>query len=202
MGGLRLAFTITLLLGGLFSPSAAEAQQAAKVARIGYLVPNPAAANPHLREAFLQGLRDLGYVEGRNLVIDYRYAEGKFERLPFLRPNWLRSRLMSSWLGPRPPPWPPSTRPGPSPLCSLVVAIGLRTGSSPALRGRAAMSRGCPASARIWPASGWNCSSGPFRGQSGCRPLAAGCRGRAHGNEHVEGCRTRGAGAEDAAASG
>ena len=44
MGGLRLAFAITLLLGELFSPSAAEAQQAAKVARMGYLVPNPAAA--------------------------------------------------------------------------------------------------------------------------------------------------------------
>ena len=42
------------------------------------------AANPHLREAFLQGLRDLGYVEGRNVVIEYRYAEGKLERLPAL----------------------------------------------------------------------------------------------------------------------
>ena len=79
----RLAFTITLLLGGLFSPLAAEAQQAAKVARIGYLGLNLAAA-PHLREAFLQGLRDLGYVEGRNLVIDYRGAEGKPERFPAL----------------------------------------------------------------------------------------------------------------------
>ena len=46
MGGLRLAFAITLLLGELFSPSAAEAQQAGKVARMGYLVPNPAAATP------------------------------------------------------------------------------------------------------------------------------------------------------------
>src|SRR5574341_1436826 len=83
MRGLRLAFAITLLLGGLFSPVAAEAQQAAKIARIGYLSPN-LAAGPHLREAFLQGLRDLGYVEGRNLVIEYRDAEGKLERLPAL----------------------------------------------------------------------------------------------------------------------
>jgi putative tryptophan/tyrosine transport system substrate-binding protein len=82
MRGLRLAFTITFLLGGLFNPVAAVAQPATEVARIGYLGPNPAAANPHLREAFLQGLRDLGYVEGRNVVINYRYAEGKFERLP------------------------------------------------------------------------------------------------------------------------
>ena len=80
---LRLAFSITLLLGGLFSPVAAEAQQAAKVPRIGYLVTN-LAAGPQLPAAFLQGLRDLGYVEGRSVVIEYRDAEGKAERLPAL----------------------------------------------------------------------------------------------------------------------
>ena len=58
----------------------------AKVARIGYLGTNR-AANPHLHEAFRQGLRDLGYVEGRNLVIEYRDAEGKVERLPALAPE-------------------------------------------------------------------------------------------------------------------
>jgi len=82
MRGLRPAFTITLLLGGLCSPSAA--QQAAKVARIGYLSLNLAASPPNLHEAFRQGLRDLGYVEGRNVVIEYRDAEGKPERLPAL----------------------------------------------------------------------------------------------------------------------
>jgi hypothetical protein len=49
----------------LVAPLAAEAQQKAKIPRIGYLVTN-LAAFPHLREAFLQGLRDLGYVEGRS----------------------------------------------------------------------------------------------------------------------------------------
>jgi putative ABC transport system substrate-binding protein len=67
----------------LAAPLAAEAQQAAKVARIGYLSPN-LAASPHQQEAFRQGLRDLGYVEGRNLAIEYRDAEGKAERLPAL----------------------------------------------------------------------------------------------------------------------
>ncbi len=67
----------------LAAPLAAEAQQAAKVARIGFLATN-LAANPHEHEAFLQGLRDLGYVEGRNVVIEYRSAEGKLERLPAL----------------------------------------------------------------------------------------------------------------------
>ena len=63
-------------------PLVAEAQQAAKVARIGWLGDKP--SGPHVREAFLQGLRDLGYVEGRNLVIEYRFAEGKHERYPAL----------------------------------------------------------------------------------------------------------------------
>jgi putative tryptophan/tyrosine transport system substrate-binding protein len=84
MRGLRLAFTITLLLGGLFSPSAVGAQPATKVARIGYLSINLAAAPPNQHEAFRQGLRDLGYVEGRDIVIEYRDAGGKVERLPAL----------------------------------------------------------------------------------------------------------------------
>jgi putative ABC transport system substrate-binding protein len=75
---------IEVIAGGFVAaPLAAEAQQAAKVARIGFLRSN-LAANPHLQEAFLQGLRDLGYVEGRNVVIEYRDAEGKLERLPAL----------------------------------------------------------------------------------------------------------------------
>jgi putative ABC transport system substrate-binding protein len=54
-----------------------------KVARIGYLA-NNLASNPRRPEAFRQGLRDLGYVEGSNVVIEYRSAEGKLERLPAL----------------------------------------------------------------------------------------------------------------------
>jgi putative tryptophan/tyrosine transport system substrate-binding protein len=79
----RRTFLSALTGGLLAAPLAAEAQQAAKVPRIGYLALNP-TANPHLHEAFRQGLRDLGYVEGRNVVIEYRDAEGKPERLPAL----------------------------------------------------------------------------------------------------------------------
>jgi putative ABC transport system substrate-binding protein len=67
----------------LAAPLAADAQKERAVPRIGYLSLN-ATPNLHLREAFRQGLRDLGYVEGRNVVIEYRDAEGKFERLPDL----------------------------------------------------------------------------------------------------------------------
>ncbi|MEK6242872.1 MAG: ABC transporter substrate-binding protein [Pseudomonadota bacterium] len=71
----------------LAAPLAADAQQAAKIARIGILALRDSRAPPvapHAVEALLQGLRDLGYVEGRNLVMEYRYAEGKLERLPAL----------------------------------------------------------------------------------------------------------------------
>jgi len=82
MIGLSFVCGISLAVVGLLSPVAAEAQQAAKVARIGLLSLNMSASP--LLETFLQGLRDLGYVEGRNVVIEYRDAEGKPERLPAL----------------------------------------------------------------------------------------------------------------------
>src|SRR6266705_1658988 len=75
--------TVLALLALGAVPLAAEVQQAAKIARIGYLT-SSLGVNPHLPEAFHQGLRDLGYVEGRNLVIEYRDAEGKADRLPAL----------------------------------------------------------------------------------------------------------------------
>jgi len=73
-----LAGTGTVLLA---APLGAEAQQVAKVPRIGTLGGGP-AAGARQREAFRQGLRDLGYVEGRNVVIESRGEAGKPERLP------------------------------------------------------------------------------------------------------------------------
>jgi len=77
--GLAVALAVSLVL----APLVIEAQEAAKVSRIGFLAVDR-ARYPHLIEAFRQGLRDLGYAEGRNVVIEYRDAEGKFERLPAL----------------------------------------------------------------------------------------------------------------------
>ena len=79
----RREFVGTLAGGLLAAPLVAEAQQPAKVPRIGFLWFD-VAPNPHLPEAFRQGLRDLGYVEGRTVVIEYRDAKGKSERLPAL----------------------------------------------------------------------------------------------------------------------
>src|SRR5436309_1750535 len=73
-----------------------EAQQPGKVPRIGYLTISypPTMARPTpLREAFLQGLRELGYVEGKNILIEYRYAEGKSERFPDLAAELVRLKV-------------------------------------------------------------------------------------------------------------
>ena len=81
-----MRFFLTLLFVLALSIPVA-AQQVPKVPRIGYLTigyaPTEARRAP-LREAFLQGLRELGYVEGKNILIEYRYAEGKSERFPDL----------------------------------------------------------------------------------------------------------------------
>src|SRR5678816_1029146 len=61
-----------------------EAQQPKKVPRIGYLAPGSRSSESSRIEVFSQTLRNLGYVEGKNIVIEYRFAEGKLDRLPGL----------------------------------------------------------------------------------------------------------------------
>jgi hypothetical protein len=79
----RIGLAVVLAIGLALAPLSGEAQQAAKIAQIGYLSYSRAAA-PDLQEAFRQGLREFGYVEGPNVVVEYRDAEGKSERLPAL----------------------------------------------------------------------------------------------------------------------
>lgn len=78
---MRIAFAIVLTVLLVAPPFAAEAQQAGKTYRIGFLGSASAGANKDRLEAFRQGLRDLGYAEGRNILIEYRWAEGDYERL-------------------------------------------------------------------------------------------------------------------------
>ena len=76
---------VILTLNLLAMPLATEAQPAGKARRIGMLRVNVSSLeNERYNEAFRQGLRDLGYVEGQNIVIEYRWAEGREERLPDL----------------------------------------------------------------------------------------------------------------------
>jgi putative ABC transport system substrate-binding protein len=79
-----------LLTVFLFTAFSAEAQQPKKVPRIGYLSVTSRSTNPGRVEAFRQGLRELGYVEGKNIVVEWRFAEGKPDRLPTLAAELVR----------------------------------------------------------------------------------------------------------------
>jgi putative tryptophan/tyrosine transport system substrate-binding protein len=77
-----VGFTFSALLLAVGFP--VDAQQPAKVHRIGMLITGTASTHESFIDAFRRGLRDLGYVEGKNILIEYRYAEGKRERYPSL----------------------------------------------------------------------------------------------------------------------
>ena len=96
----RRRFLTTLCGGLLAAPLAAGAQQAGKVWRIGYLSSSSATANP---EAFRQGLRELGWIEGQNIAIDYRFAEDRFDRLPELAAELVRLKVDVIVAGPTQP---------------------------------------------------------------------------------------------------
>ncbi len=79
----------TLALGLIAGPLPAEAQQAGKVYRIGYLSPVDLATESTRAEAIRQALRELGYIEGQNIATEYRYAErGRPIGTLSLRPSW------------------------------------------------------------------------------------------------------------------
>jgi putative tryptophan/tyrosine transport system substrate-binding protein len=82
----RNIFIFLCLLSTVFLPagSLTEAQQSGKVPRIGFLGNSTAALEANLIGPFREGLRDLGYVEGKNISIEYRWAEGNYERFPSL----------------------------------------------------------------------------------------------------------------------
>src|SRR5512147_249304 len=75
---------ITLLLAILGGPLPAHAQSQPKMPRIGFLGNSTAALEANLVGPFREGLRDLGYKEGENVVIEYRWAEGRYERFATL----------------------------------------------------------------------------------------------------------------------
>jgi putative tryptophan/tyrosine transport system substrate-binding protein len=86
----RRTFLCGLTLGTLSAPLGVEAQQVRKTSRIGVLALGIPTMYTARYEAFRQGLRELGYVEGQTIAIEYRYAEGKFERLPDLAAELVR----------------------------------------------------------------------------------------------------------------
>jgi putative ABC transport system substrate-binding protein len=92
----------------------ADAQQGSKISRIGYL--NPRSGPGAREEAFRQGLRDLGYIEGKNIVIEYRWAAGNYDRLPALAAELARLKVDVYVTAQRVPPWLRRKRAVPRPL--------------------------------------------------------------------------------------
>jgi len=86
-----IGFALTAVI--LVSVHLAEAQQPAKIPRIGYLTASSLSVNPARIEAFRQGLRELGYIEGKNIVIEWRSSEGKADRLPALAAELVRLKV-------------------------------------------------------------------------------------------------------------
>src|SRR5215472_17132771 len=85
---------ITLLGGAAAAwPLAARAQQAGKVPTIGFLGANTPSAQSRWTAAFVQRLRELGWIEGRTIAIEYRWAEGRFERLADLATELVRLKV-------------------------------------------------------------------------------------------------------------
>ncbi len=93
MWGSTIGCMVTLILSLLTAPLTSTAQQAAKVPRLGLLIPGSSSAFAPRIEAFRYGLRDLGYVEGRNITMEYRFAEGQDDRLPALVAELIRLQV-------------------------------------------------------------------------------------------------------------
>jgi hypothetical protein len=89
LGQLKRREFITLLGGTAAAwPIRAPAQEVTKAYRVGFVGLTSAGSLPERPEAFRAGLRDLGYQEGRNIVIEYRWAEGRYELRPPFSPTW------------------------------------------------------------------------------------------------------------------
>src|SRR2546422_5201570 len=90
----RRKLLVALSAGALAAPLACFAQQQRpKVARIGLLEASSASSSANLREALIRGLRELGYVEGKNMIIEDRWAEGNYERLPGLAAELVQMKV-------------------------------------------------------------------------------------------------------------
>src|SRR6266542_386698 len=87
----RREFIVTL--GLIAAPLAAEAQQTGKIPRVGFVEAGSRSVNQHFADAFRRGLHELGYVEGQNITIEERWAEGRTERFPDLLADLLRLKV-------------------------------------------------------------------------------------------------------------
>jgi putative tryptophan/tyrosine transport system substrate-binding protein len=155
-----LVAAVLLVLGAI-----AEAQQPKNVPRIAYLSSNDPASESTRAEEIRLALRALGYIEGQNIAVEYRYAEGKIDRLSELAAELVRLKVdvivaAGGVLTIRPAMNATKTIPivmvggGADPVKEgLVESLAVPAATSPALQGLA----------ESWAASGWSCSKKQFQ---------------------------------------
>src|SRR5262245_10582827 len=120
----RRRFLLTSLAGALAEPLAGHAEQATKTHRIGMLGPSDAGTGTPYVDAFRQGMRELGWVEGKSFVIEYRWADGRPERLPTLAADLVRLQVDVILTG-------AATANRPAKDATKTIPIVMTTGSNP-----------------------------------------------------------------------
>lgn len=113
------ALAVVLIASGLASVPSTQAQQTKKIPRIGFLLASSPSALSARAQAFRQGLRDLGYVEGKNILIEWRYAEGKLDRLPALAAELVHLKVEVIVTG-----GPQATRPAKETTTTIPIVMG------------------------------------------------------------------------------
>ena len=124
----RRTFVGTLTFGLLSAPLSAEAQPAGEVRRVGHLSNSSPTSSARFVDEFRQGLRELGWVEGRNIVIEYRWAEGKSDRLPALAAELIRLKVDVIVVGSTPAAVAAKNATGTIPIVIVAVADPVRRG--------------------------------------------------------------------------
>src|SRR3989454_9469334 len=128
-----IGLAVILALSFVLAPSPVGAQQTEKVARIAFLSSSSAAASQATIDAFTQGLREFGYLEGRNILIEYRWADGHYERLPGLAKE----------------------------VVGMNVDVIVSVGGTPTARAVKAATKSIPSSSSseiLWPVGSWRAS--------------------------------------------
>ena len=174
----RRAFLSALSGGLLAAPLAGEGQQAASLPRIGFLAPaslSDPRVPPYIR-AFQEGLRELGYVEGRNIAIEFRWAEGQYERLPGLAAELVR--LNVNIIVAAGPNAIQAAKQATATIPIVMAAVGdpVGTGFVASLAAREETSPGSPICCPTWSESSWSYSRKSFPRSpgwpfSGIRPI-------------------------------
>ena len=156
MGSSAVGVLVTFTLVILTAPPAPTRSSRAKLPLIGHLAlrAGPGAED----EVFKQGLRDLGWIEGQSLAIEYRWADGQVNRLPPWQRSWSACRWTASSRGPRQRSGLPKDATQTIPIVMTWVADPIGSGFVASLAQPGATLPGHPSCIRRWSSSGWSCS--------------------------------------------